>query len=244
MLHGGSGGPALPLESCIQDGTLQILYDAASGYVPEVGGVAANWTPRIGGTAADVLVGVLGNQPVYSAADAGVGNRPLVTGDGVKGIQSIDVVNAFQLTQPLQIILIGRNHVTAPGSTKRIFSGADAFKRIYLDQNTAGNFALYAGSLALPGSVVVASELNIITARCNTTATIFRKRTAAGAVFESGALNIGSNSILGLTLFNDYHNGDLYAAPFGVTAVMVVTGLSAADQARLDAWCQIVMGWT
>jgi hypothetical protein len=233
----------LPLESCIQDGTIQLLYDAASGYVPEVGAVAANWTPRIGGTAADVLTAVLGEAPVYSASDVGFGGRPSITGNGVKGLQSIDKVNALLLAQPLQIILIGRNHVTAPGSIKRIFSGVHGSYRIFLDQNTAGNFELYGGAVANVGTAVVASELNIITVRCNTTASVFRKRNSAGAVFESGALNIGTMSIRGLTLFDDYLLSG-FSPAFGVTEVMVVTGLSAADQARLDAWCQVAMGWT
>jgi hypothetical protein len=244
LFSGPGGSSAVPtLESCVQDGTIRLLYDAASGYVPEVGAVAANWTPRIGGTAADVLAGVLGNQPVYSASDVGFGGRPSVTGNGVKGMVSATPGSAFTVSQPGYLIVIGRNHTPVAGNVEYIADGAGSSNRWILDKLPAQlQYNVNAGAQGATGSDIVAEELNLITVYCNTTSSSFRKRNSAGAVYASGARNFGTGSAQGLALFANYAHS--FPTTFGVTAVMIVTGLSAADQERLDAWCQVAMGWT
>jgi hypothetical protein len=244
LFSGPGGSSAVPtLESCVQDGTLRLLYDATSGYVPEVGAVAANWTPRIGGTAADVLVGVLGNEPVYSASDVGFGGRPSVTGNGVKAMVSATPASAIVVAQPGSIIFIARNHTPVLGADQ-IMQDGSAYGRWYMWKGSGNSdYRIATGvTSASTGINIVAEECNLITTYYNGTSSYLRKRTAGGAIAATGALNAGVASIQGLSLFGKYNH--LGNVPFGVTAVMVVTGLSAADQARLDAWCQVAMGWT
>lgn len=235
--------PRNTLESCVRDGTLQVKFDATSGYVPEVGGVAANWTPSIGGTAADVLVGVLGNEPVRSASDAGFGGRPSVTGDGVKGMVSATPGSAVTIAQPGWIVIIGRNHTPVSAAIEYIVDGTGTDRWI-LDK-VAGNvlFNAYAGSNRSTGSEIVAEERNIITIQYNGASTVFRKRNSDGAVFASGALNVGTNALQGLSLFATSTGS--FPSGFGGTAVLLGSGtISAEDQARLDEWCQLEMSWT
>jgi len=238
----GGGAVAPSVESCIQDGTIHLLYDAASGYVPEAGAVSAKWTPRIGGTAADVLTGVLGQEPVYSASDVGFGGLPTVTGNGVGGMISTTPGDAVAVSQPGQIICIGRNHTPVTANNEYIWDGTGAYRWILDKLAGATEFNMYAGSQAATGSAVVDSELNLITAHYDTTSSSFRKRNSSGAMYTSGALSCGTRTLQGLSLFAS--ENDTNPTTFGITAIMVVTGLSAADQARLDAWCQPVMGWT
>jgi hypothetical protein len=233
----------LPLESCIQDGTILLLYDAASGYVPEVGAVPANWAPRIGGTAADVLVGVLGNEPVYSASDVGFGGRPSVTGNGVKAMVPATPASAITIAQPGYVVLIARNHtpVTAPAEIM-MDGGSSAGQWYFYKHAAATTYTLYAGANGDSLIDIVAEERNIFTCLYNDTSSSLRKRTSGGAVAASGAISAGAASLKGISLFGGYNS--TYSVQFGVTAVMIVTGLSAADQERLDAWCQVAMDWT
>jgi hypothetical protein len=192
-----------------------------------------------------VLVGVLGNQPVYSASDVGFGGRPSVTGNGVKAMVSATPASAIVVAQPGSIIFIARNQIPVFAADEIMQDGSGgAGGRWYMWKGSGNSdYRITTGvTAASTGINIIAAERNLITTHYNGASSYFRKRTAGGAIAATGALNAGVASIQGLSLFGKYNH--LGNVPFGVTAVMVVTGLSAADQAQLDAWCQVAMGWT
>jgi len=236
-----SGWPLI--ETCIVNGTIRLLYDLTRG-ATVAGGACTVWAPVIGGTAADVLVPP-DTAPSYTSNSTYFGgNRPCITGNGsTQYLQSTTPASAVQVDQTFQVVCFGKPPTTS-GAHKYMWDTANAAVGIEASgsKNGSNNWGLWAGSWADSGIATDSSQGVNLTATYDDTASIMRARKADGTLASTGTLNTDINSIQGVTLLSAYEGS--FPSDGSISAFMLVTGLSAADQARLDAWAHAVMRWS
>lgn len=231
-------GGALPLWRTIQDGTIALLYDAEFGVV---GSPVTSWTPRIGGTASDVLITSLaGREPFYTAGDVDYGGRPSVSSNASKHLLSTTPATALVLAQPYYLITV-QTTPTATVAYKNTTDGALVAGRAQLARNAVNNWTIRSSAWYDTGIACVDATPVLNTALFSGIASTFRSRNSNGVVSTAGPGSVGITSVNGISLFATYNWTG--GADVSLTAVMLVTGLSAADQTRLDRWCQQKMGW-
>jgi len=228
------------IESCIQNGTVQWLYDANPGRgLTIAAGRLVTWAPAAGAglTASDVLV-PLGAAPLAPIAFWG---REAVWTLGAEAAQSATPATAKLVATPCDIVVVARSVPIA--TYQYIYDGAVAAQRCIFGPEGVTNYELYNGAWWNTAIPVVALEYAMFANHHdNAGASTFRRRTSAGAVTLAGPAASGALGMQGLTLFSSYGTGR--NATCAITAIMCVTGLTAADQARLDAWCRLAMRWT
>ena len=230
------------LEGCIKDGTLHWLYDAERGLV-EAAGNMVTWTAAAGTglTASDVLIPI-SVPPAVNPGDVNVGGRKLLYSTlATSAAQSAVPATSILVAVPLFIVRIGHAMSVVTATSRREYEGAVGTTCYCGTTGTTGlNYAIANSTVYNTLIPEVADEYGIVTTRFgNAGGSYLRSRTAAGVVSVSAAGNSGALSMTGVTLF-----GKVGArSKVGITAIMCVTGLSGADQIRLDSWCQQVMGW-
>ncbi len=234
-------------ETCIQDGTVVLLYDATRDYAVS-GGTCSALTPVIGGTAADVLVQAnVSLQPKWGQS-AKVGGRSALWSTGTEWMRSAVPASAIQVPQPLTVIWVG-GCPSAAGTYKYLW-GAAAGTFNCVRNNTGGTLYIHAGVV---GSIGLSDPTNgvILTAKFAGAGSSGRLRSNGGGLSVTDPVNAGVGDLPGFTLFARTALGSYFGDAL-MSVLMVVTGLSVADTQRLEQWSQLpkesggcgFSGWT